>query len=253
MLGNLSLALNTVGFNQLSKILVTPTIVALNFLLFRNYTSRQRLLAVLLCCVGVGMTNTKQAYANPLGAGIAAAAFTVTALYQIWIGKQMASLDMSAPQLLLNQSPIAVLMLLCILPFTDTLPDFSQVETKAGIAFILSGFVAAILNLSQFLIIGRTSALTFNIVSIAKLLLTVGLSPLFEPTVFTVAQVGGIVVAVGGVWVYANDRSAAQQKSQVEKQVAVVTDEEKGYTAVPMVDDEDVDVDEKDIKEDETV
>jgi len=238
ILGNFSLAVNTVGFNQLSKILVTPTIVALNFLLFRNCTSKQRLLAVFLCCLGVGMTNTKEAVAYPFGAAVAAAAFTVTALYQIWIGKQLTSLNMSAPQLLLNQSPVAVAMLLCILPFTDTLPDFAKVESRAAFAFVLSGFVAAVLNLSQFLIIGRTSALTFNIVSIAKLLLTVGLSPLFEPTVFTLAQVGGIVVAVGGVWIYANDKSA--QQGNTKQAPVIMQDEEKGHTVVPTVDSADV-------------
>jgi solute carrier family 35 protein E3 len=70
------------------------------------------------------MTNTKQALTNPIGAIVATAAFVVTALYQIYIGRQMQVLDASAPQLLMNQAPISVFMLVFVMPFFDTVPDF---------------------------------------------------------------------------------------------------------------------------------
>ena len=61
-----------------------------------------------------------------MGAIIAIASFTVTALYQIWIGKMVVGLDVSAPQLLLNQAMVSVPMLITIAPFFDAVPDLSK-------------------------------------------------------------------------------------------------------------------------------
>jgi len=89
VLSNLSLAWNSVGFFQLTKILTTPCVVLLGYLMFRVKTNSMRLVAVAACCIGVAMTNTKQAITNPIGAIVAVAAFSVTALYQIYIGRQV--------------------------------------------------------------------------------------------------------------------------------------------------------------------
>lgn len=128
VLGNLSLAFNTVGFYQLAKVLTTPCVVLLNFLLFRVSVSRGTLLTIACVCVGVSLTNSQAARSNWLGALIAAQAFTVTALYQIWIGKKIVELDVSASQLLLNQAPVSVGILLVMMPFIDTIPDFSKLR-----------------------------------------------------------------------------------------------------------------------------
>ncbi|OQU96123.1 hypothetical protein CLAIMM_02252 [Cladophialophora immunda] len=51
VLGNLSLALNTVSFYQLAKIMTTPTVVAINFLLFRKCLARPLLSAIMVSCL----------------------------------------------------------------------------------------------------------------------------------------------------------------------------------------------------------
>ena len=168
VLGNLSLALNDVSFYQLAKIMTAPMVVLINFVLFKKHTSCQSLSAVLVSCVGVALPNMALIGSNPIGALVAVAAFVTTAFYQIWIGKKVEELNVSAPQLLLNQAPVAVLLLCLLLPFTDTVPDFRQIQPEILATFFLSGILAAGLNLSQFLIIGRTSAVTFNVVSNAK-------------------------------------------------------------------------------------
>ena len=134
VLGNISLAFNTVGFYQLAKVMTTPFVVLLNFLLFRAYVSRGTLVSIACVCVGVSLTNAQAARSNWIGAVAAAAAFTVTALYQIWIGKKIADLKVSAPQLLLNQAPISVCILIVMMPFIDTVPDFSKLESTLSSA-----------------------------------------------------------------------------------------------------------------------
>lgn len=103
--------------------------------------------ALAAVCVGVGLTNTGSGAAGTttLGVSVAVAAFTVTAFYQVWIGKKIKDFGVSSPQLLLNQAPISVLMLACMVPFFDTMPYVPLIPMDTRIALILSGLVAALL------------------------------------------------------------------------------------------------------------
>ena len=202
LLGNLSLALNSVGFYQLAKVMTTPTVVLLNFLLLGTRVSKETLLAIAAVCIGVTLVNAKLALSNLLGTLIAAAAFTVTALYQIWIGKKIADLNITAPQLLLNQAPVSVLLLACLGPFIDRAPDLSLIPKNVLWTLFGSGVLASLLNLSQFLIIGRTSALTFNIVSNMKTIMIVSLSWWLEGRVPGLRDLVGVGLALGGAYAY---------------------------------------------------
>ena len=202
LLGNLSLAFNTVGFYQLAKVMTTPTVVLLNFILFGTKVSKETLFAIAAVCAGVTLVNAKLALSNMLGTSIAAAAFTVTALYQIWIGKKITDLNITAPQLLLNQAPVSVLLLACVAPFVDTTPNFALIPRNVLWTLFGSGILASLLNLSQFLIIGRTSALTFNIVSNLKTIMIVSLSWWMEGRVPGFRDLVGVSLALGGAYAY---------------------------------------------------
>ena len=106
--------------------MTTPTVVLLNFLLFGKTVSYQILASVAFVCLGVVLTNSQLAFSKQMGNITAIASFTVTALYQIWIGKMIVDLNVSAPQLLLNQAAVSVPMLLAITPFIDVLPELSK-------------------------------------------------------------------------------------------------------------------------------
>lgn len=202
LLGNLSLAFNTVGFYQLAKVMTTPAVVLLNFLLSGIKVSKGTFLAIAAVCVGVTLVNAKLALSNMLGTAIAAAAFTVTALYQIWIGKKITDLNITAPQLLLNQAPVSVLLLACVSLFIDTPPTIILIPRNVLWTLFGSGILASLLNLSQFLIIGRTSALTFNIVSNLKTIMIVSLSWWMEGRVPGMKDLVGVGLALGGAYAY---------------------------------------------------
>lgn len=202
ILGNLSLAFNSVGFYQLAKIMTTPCVALLQFLLLGKTISGNTVGALASVCVGVALTNTGAAGTTKLGASIAVAAFTVTAFYQVWIGKKIKDFDVSSPQLLLNQAPIAVLLLAILVPFFDTLPDMEKIPRDALTALFLSGLAAASLNLSQFLIIGRMSALTFNVASNVKTIIILTYGWVSEGRSLTLKDSLGIVLALGGATVY---------------------------------------------------
>lgn len=128
ILGNFSLSYNSVGFYQLAKIMTTPTVVLLNFLIFGVTVSHQVVLSVIAVCFGVAVVTTTVVASNPLGTAVAVASFTVTAFYQIWIGKKIKDLEVSPQQLLLNQAPVSVVLLLILMPFSDTMPNFSMLQ-----------------------------------------------------------------------------------------------------------------------------
>ena len=114
----------------------------------------------------------------------------------------MSKLNVSAPQLLFNIAPWAVVVLLCFVPFFDKMPDYSVINPDALNAFLISGVLAAGLNLSQFLVIGRTSALTFNIVSNAKNIIIISYSWWQEGKVVGSQDLLGVLLALGGATLY---------------------------------------------------
>jgi len=145
--------------------MTTPCVAFFQYLFFRKTTSTLTTIALAAVCIGVALTNTGDIGTTKSGVIIASAAFIVTALYQVWISMKMEDFKVTSPQLLMNQAPIAVVMLACMAPIFDTAPDVSKIPSDTMVALILSGFAAASLNLSQFLIIGRMSALTYGVSS----------------------------------------------------------------------------------------
>jgi len=130
VLGNFSLTYNSVSFFQLAKILTVPTVVLLNFVLFRKTISIAKMGAVGIACIGVAIATGASVSGNPLGTSIAVASFVCTALYQIYIGKTLGTpidgQDVSAPQLLMNQTLVSSGMLVCLIPFFDQTPIFGK-------------------------------------------------------------------------------------------------------------------------------
>ena len=125
--------------------MTTPCVALLQYLFLGKSISGLTMGALASVCVGVALTNTGGAGTTTLGASIAAAAFTVTAFYQVWIGKKMKDFNVSSPQLLLNQAPISVLLLACLAPFFDTVPNVKTIPSDTLIALFLSGLAAALL------------------------------------------------------------------------------------------------------------
>jgi len=68
------------------------------------------------------------------------------------------------------------------------------------------------------MIIGRTSPLTFNIVGMAKISFILVLSYFFEDAKFSFIEVGGILLALSGTWIYGQYPDAKKVELVVEEQ-----------------------------------
>lgn len=136
VLTNLSLVYSTVTFYQVARILLTPTVAFMNFLLSRSTLPRNAVLALVPACIGVGMVSyydtrpSKDASVkttSQLGVVFALLGIFASSLYTVWISTFHKKLKMNSMQLLLNQAPLAAFMLLYAIPFADTFPIWTEV------------------------------------------------------------------------------------------------------------------------------
>ena len=145
VLPNASLAYSSIQFYQIMRVLVTPCVCVLNLLLLKQGTPWKAAVALVPVCGGVGWMSYHDARnrdkgTTGLGVLFACTGVMATGVYTVWIKKYHAALDCSSMQLLLNQAPVSVGLMLYIIPFSDDV----TVSTEVGIStFGLIGLVSS--------------------------------------------------------------------------------------------------------------
>lgn len=177
----INLNINTIGFYQISKILVTPTVMVLDYFALGKVTTPAIKASVALMLVGVTFATVTDVDVTTVGFVVGMTAVVGAAQQQLLIGEMQKKLQASANQLLVAYTPIVVAMLACTSPIELALKenreagfqsyrdwmDMYLTPTSAAIIF-LSGCFGLLVSLSTFLMIGATSALTYNIVGHLK-------------------------------------------------------------------------------------
>eukprot|EP00047_Mylnosiga_fluctuans_P020544 m.93456 g.93456 ORF g.93456 m.93456 type:complete len:323 (+) comp8538_c0_seq1:2133-3101(+) len=207
VLTNYSLQYNTVGFYQLAKVLTTPCIVVIQSLYYNTTFSWPIKLSLLPICVGVALASNADTSTTTTGLIFAIAGVFVTSFYQIWVQTKQKELDLNPYQLLYYQAPISSVMLAAILPFLE--PPFepqgvfgSNWPSEAWGAVFGSAIVAFVVNLSIFVVIGRTSPITYNVLGHFKLCTVIAGGFLIFGDPLNRAQGMGIVLTLIGVFTY---------------------------------------------------
>lgn len=146
ILPNLSLAFSSVTFYQVARILLTPCVALMNFVLYQATLPRNALLALIPACAGVGMVSYYDSLpaadvtvktTSGLGVMFAFTGIFASSLYTVWIGAYHRKLQMSSMQLLFNQAPVSAFMLLYVIPFVDTFPVWSEVPINRWVMIII--------------------------------------------------------------------------------------------------------------------
>ena len=79
-LSNVSLSKNSVGFYQLAKLMITPSLVGFDYLYYGRRTTPLQAILLLLSCLGVGLASVSDVQVYALGASVATVAvFTAAA------------------------------------------------------------------------------------------------------------------------------------------------------------------------------
>lgn len=149
ILPNLSLAFSTVTFYQVARILLTPTVAMMNFVLYKATLPRNAIYALVPACFGVGMVSyydslpaadAKIKTTSSLGVIFAFTGIFASSLYTVWIASYHKKLQMNSMQLLFNQAPLASFMLLYVIPFVDTFPVWSEVPVNRWVMIMMVCF-----------------------------------------------------------------------------------------------------------------
>lgn len=213
VLGNLSIKLNTVGFYQVSKAMIAPTILAINSSMSGQWPRPEILASVATLTLGilVATVTDAQVMSNALGMLVGVASVVSTALYNILAGQKQKALGANSNQLLHRFSPVAAAMLSVAAPLTEiatvymspaaatvAVPAF-QLTTEAFLTILASAMLGLLVSLSTFLVIGHTSALTYNVVGHLKTVGIVAGGVIFYAEVMPLKKLVGLIVAAAGI------------------------------------------------------
>lgn len=203
---NLSLMYNSVGFYQVMKHMTIVGVIVLEILIWRKYLSRDLVLPVLVMCTGItitGMTDFKQ---NWTGTMFALLNILSTSFYQIWCKNLQKSLEADPLQLQLYIAPLQALFILPVVPIFDNyrIADPNSIfwvePTQSMVAKImLTAALALCVNISIFLVIGKTSAVTYNVVGNGKTAFLLCVDFVFFGRPFEPKNFFGMVLTLMGV------------------------------------------------------
>ncbi|KAM3419653.1 GDP-mannose transporter [Cercospora zeina] len=225
VLPNASLAYSSIQFYQVARVLLTPCVAGLNFVLFEQKIPKKAVWTLVPVCVGVGVvswfdtasssktTGTHGAVdagaggegggvTRPLGVFFALTGVLASSLYTVWIKFYHGKLECSSMQLLMNQAPVSVVMMLYVIPFADDVTVWGKVGRGVYGLIAVSGLLACLINLSQFVIINEAGPVSSTVVGHFKTCLVIAMGWMVSGKSLTDGSLVGIMLAVGGIISY---------------------------------------------------
>ncbi|CAI9109164.1 OLC1v1008933C1 [Oldenlandia corymbosa var. corymbosa] len=210
---NVSLMWNSVGFYQIAKLTMIPVSCLLEVVLDNMRYSRDTKLSIMLVLLGVGVCTVTDVSVNLKGFVAAFIAVWSTALQQYYVHSLQKKYSLGSFNLLGHTAPLQCASLLLSGPVVDYFLTGKRVDafnyTSASVLFIaLSCMIAIGTNLSQFICIGRFTAVSFQVLGHMKTVLVLILGFLFFGKEGLNAHVilGMMIAILGMIW-YGNASS----------------------------------------------
>ncbi|XP_061959085.1 UDP-xylose transporter 1-like isoform X1 [Populus nigra] len=204
---NLSLGFNSIGFYQMTKLAIIPFTVLLETLFLKKQFSQKIKLSLLVLLGGVAIASVTDLQLNFVGTILSLLAIVTTCVGQILTNTIQKRLNVSSTQLLYQSAPFQAAILFVSGPFVDHFLTkknvFAYKYSSIVLAFIiLSCIISVSVNFSTFMVIGKTSPVTYQVLGHLKtcLVLAFGYTLLHDP--FTIRNIIGILVAIIGMGLY---------------------------------------------------
>ncbi|KAI3643631.1 hypothetical protein MP228_005000 [Amoeboaphelidium protococcarum] len=219
VLMNFNLQTNSVGFYQLTKLMCIPYMVIFNRIVHQNKVSLEMALSLLLILSGVGLSTLSEVELNFVGSVIGVLSVVVTAQFQIWQGSKQKEhmlnplqiTDIIMPTQLMVTSTFAILFEFNPLFIQRPVLDFEW-SMQLSYYIVLTCVAAIAVNILTYALIGKTSAVTYQVVGHLKTILTlIGGYYLFPQSMPT--NVYGIVIALIGMFLYSNIKGSPMGRS----------------------------------------
>ncbi|KAE8100376.1 hypothetical protein FH972_018283 [Carpinus fangiana] len=210
---NVSLMWNSVGFYQIAKLSMIPVSCLLEVVLDKIRYSRDTKLSIVVVLLGVGVCTVTDVSVNAKGFIAAFIAVWSTSLQQYYVHFLQRKYQLSSFNLLGHTAPAQASSLLLVGPFLDYWLTNKRVysydyNTTSLIFIVLSCTIAVGTNLSQFICIGRFSAVSFQVIGHMKTILVLIMGFFFfGKEGLNLHVVLGMVIAVVGMIWYGNASS----------------------------------------------
>ncbi|KAK6926783.1 Sugar phosphate transporter domain [Dillenia turbinata] len=216
---NLSLGFNSVGFYQMTKLAIIPFTVLLETIFLKKQFSQKIKFSLFLLLVGVGIASITDLQLNLLGSILSLLAIATTCVGQILTNTIQKRLNVTSTQLLYQSCPFQAAILFVSGPLVDQCLTkknvFGYKYSPVVLSFIvLSCLIAVSVNFSTFLVIGKTSPVTYQVLGHLKtcLVLAFGYTLLHDP--FTSRNIVGILIAILGMGLYSYFCTHENKKKQ---------------------------------------
>ncbi|XP_028111361.1 UDP-rhamnose/UDP-galactose transporter 6-like [Camellia sinensis] len=210
---NISLMWNSVGFYQIAKLTMIPVSCLLEVVFDKIRYSRDTKLSIAVVLLGVAVCTVTDVSVNARGFIAALVAVWSTALQQYYVHYLQRKYALSSFNLLGHTAPVQAGTLLLVGPFldywlTNKTVDAFDYNIASSVFIILSCTIAVGTNLSQFICIGRFTAVSFQVLGHMKTILVLILGFIFfGKEGLNIQVVIGMVIAVVGMIWYGNASS----------------------------------------------
>ncbi|XP_073010189.1 nucleotide-sugar uncharacterized transporter 2 [Typha latifolia] len=224
-LANISLKHNSVGFYQMAKIAVTPTIVLAEFTFFRKKVSLQKVITLAIVSLGVAVATVTDLEFNFFGACVALAWILPSAVNKILWSSMQQTGNWTALALMWKTTPITIFFFMALMPLLDP-PGILSFNWNLNntAAIIISALFGFLLQWSGALALGATSATSHVVLGQFKTcVIMLGGYLLFSSDPGSISLCGAVVALCGmSVYTYLNLRgpkeSATASKQHLLKQ-----------------------------------
>ncbi|CAN1169532.1 UDP-rhamnose/UDP-galactose transporter 5 [Linum perenne] len=226
---NVSLMWNSVGFYQIAKLTMIPVACFLEVVLDSVRYSRDTKLSIGVVLLGVGVCTVTDVSVNTKGFLAAVVAVWSTALQQYYVHYLQRRYSLNSFNLLGHTAPAQAASLMVVGPFLDYWLTKKRVDSypysSISVMFIvLSCTIAIGTNLSQFICIGRFTAVSFLVLGHMKTILVLILGfVFFEKDGLSFQVVVGMIIAVAGMIWYGNASSKPGGKDRRSLSVSSTT------------------------------
>ncbi|XP_020705715.1 nucleotide-sugar uncharacterized transporter 2 isoform X2 [Dendrobium catenatum] len=220
-LSNISLKHNSVGFYQMAKISVTPTIALAEFLFFSKKVTLYKVLALGVVSIGVAVATVTDLEFNLFGASISLAWIVPSAVNKILWSNMQQTGNWTALSLMWKTTPITIFFFLALMPLLDPpgLLSFNW-DSNNLTAILISAVFGFLLQWSGALALGATSATSHVVLGQFKTCVIMLGGYLFFNSDPGIVSLCGAIVALSGMsfYTYLNLR-ASQDSAAATKQL----------------------------------
>ncbi|MED6196227.1 UDP-xylose transporter 3 [Stylosanthes scabra] len=218
---NLSLGFNSVGFFQMTKLAIIPCTILLEILFLGKKFSKRIQFSLAILLLGVGIATVTDLQLNALGSFLSLLAVVTTCVAQIMTNTIQKKFKVSSTQLLYQSCPYQSAVLLISGPYLDKLLTNLSVfsfnyTSEVTAVIILSCVLSIVVNFSTFLVIGKTSPVTYQVLGHLKTCLVLAFGYIIVRDPFNWRNILGILVAMVGMVMYSYYCALENQQKSAE-------------------------------------